>query len=67
MDVRSLPGTRNAVSPAKCFMYCLASRPVMMQHSTVPSLTPPSVPRPIRPMTAAMMTMELSDATRTLP
>ncbi|MDO5852520.1 MAG: hypothetical protein Q4Q62_00330 [Thermoplasmata archaeon] len=55
------------MSPAKCFMYCLASRPVMMQHSTVPSLTPPSVPRPIRPMTAAMMTMELSDATRTLP
>ncbi len=55
------------VRAEKCLMYHLATIPVRMQHMTVPSLTPPRVPNPMIPMTAAMMTMVVSEVTRTLP
>lgn len=55
------------VRAEKCLMYHLATMPVRMQHMTVPSLTPPRVPNPTIPMTAAMTTMVVSDVTRTLP
>ncbi len=48
-------------------MYFLASIPVRRQQSIVPSLTPPRVPRPTMPMTAAMITMMESEVMRTLP
>lgn len=48
-------------------MYFLASSPVRRQQIIVPSLTPPRVPRPMMPMTAAMITMMESEVMRTLP
>lgn len=55
------------VRAEKCLMYHLATMPVRKQHRMVPSLTPPRVPSPISPMTAAMTTMVVSEVTRTLP
>ena len=67
IESRFFPGTSLDVRAEKCLMYHLATIPVRMQHMTVPSLTPPRVPNPTIPMTAAMTTMVVSELTRTLP
>ncbi len=67
MDSRFLSGISLDANGARTTMYFLASIPVRRQQSIVPSLTPPSVPRPMMPMTAATITMMESEVMRTLP
>ena len=67
MDPRSLSGTSFEVNGARTFIYLLATTPVSRQQRIVPSLTPPKVPRPTMPISAAMTTIVVSDVTRTFP
>ena len=67
MDSRLFTGTSLEVSGASRTRYLRARSPVNMQQTIVPSLTPPRFPRPSSPMTAAMMTIDVSEQTRTFP